>query len=359
MAAFASRSHISLLCSATSSTRGSVDRMASNCRTCPLALTALTTKDGVMAAVDIVTGAFSYSGRFVAAQLLERGRGVRTLTNHPKPDDPLAPQIPTYPLNFLDQAGMVAALTGADTLYNTYWVRAPHGSLTHDAAVENTRRLIDAARRADVRRIVQTSIANPTASATSYYSGKAALEDAVRSSGLSYAIVRPTLLFGEGDVLINNIAWLLRHLPVFAIPGNGRYRLQPMYVKDHAAVQVEVGSQPGDVVVDSAGPEIFTFDELVRLLRQAMSLRTLVVHTPPVLALAGAIVAGRLAGDMLLTRDELDDLTDDILVSHEPPRGTTRLTDWLALHRDEVGRHYASEIERHYRRRRPAAREAA
>lgn len=296
-----------------------------------------------------MTGAFSYSGRFVASQLLERGRDVRTLTNHPRPDEPLASRIPTYPLDFSNDAALVTALTGSDTLYNTYWVRAPHGDLTHEVAVQNTRRLIDAARRAGVRRIVQTSIANPTASTTSYYRGKTALEEAVRSAGLSYGIVRPTLLFGEGDVLINNIAWLLRHLPVFAIPGNGRFRLQPMHVTDHARLLVEVGSQAADLVVDSAGPEVFTFDELVRLLRRAMHLRTLVVHVPPALAMAGATLAGRLAGDVLLTRDELDDLMHDILISHEPPRGTTRLTDWLALHRDEVGRHYASEMTRHYR----------
>ena len=303
-----------------------------------------------MANIDVVTGAFSYSGRFIAAQLLERGHQVRTLTNHPNPGEALAARVPSYPLNFEDSDALVATLTGADTLYNTYWFRAPRGSLTHTVAVDNTKRLIDAARRAGVRRIVQTSIANPTASTTSYYRGKAALEEAVRSSGLSYAIVRPTLLFGEGDVLINNIAWLLRHLPVFAIPGDGRYRLQPMHVRDHAGLLVEAGSQSSDLVVDSAGPEIFTFEELVRLLRRVLHLRTLVVHTPPVLALAGAIVAGRLVGDMLLTRDELDDLVHDILVSHEPSRGSTRLSDWLPLHRDEVGRHYASEIARHYRR---------
>src|SRR6202165_952745 len=303
-----------------------------------------------MSTTDVVTGAFSYSGRFIAVLLLERGRDVRTLTNHSRPADPLASRIPTYPLDFSDDAALVTALTGTDTLYNTYWVRAPHRGLTHSVAVENTRRLIDAARRAGVRRIVQTSIANPTASTRSYYRGKAALEDAVRSSGLPYAIVRPTLLFGEGDVLINNIAWLLRHLPVFAIPGDGRYRLQPMHVKDHAALQVEVGSERADVVVDSAGPDIFTFDELVHLLRRAMQLGTLVVHLPPVLAMAGASVAGRLVGDMLLTRDELDDLMHDILVSHEPPRGTTRLTDWLRLQRNDVGRNYASEMDRHYPR---------
>jgi len=304
--------------------------------------------------IDVVTGAFSYSGRFIAAQLLQRGRDVRTLTNHPKADDPLAPRVPSYPLDFEDRDALVAALTGADTLYNTYWVRAPHGSLTHGIAVENTRRLIDAARQARVRRIVQTSIANPTASTNSYYRGKAALEEVVRASGLSWAIVRPTLLFGDGDVLINNIAWLLRHLPVFGIPGDGRYRLQPMHVRDHAGLLVEVGSEPANVVVDSAGPEIFTFDELVHLLRRALNLRTLVIHTPPLLALAGATVAGRLVGDMLLTREELDDLMHNILVSHEPPRGTTRLTDWLPLHRDEVGRRYASELKRHYRGAGPA-----
>jgi len=300
------------------------------------------------APLDVVTGAFSYSGRFVAAELLARGRRVWTLTNHPRPGDPLAARMPAAPLDFSDLAGLTDALRGADTLYNTYWVRAVRGNLTHAAAVENTKRLIEAARRADVRRIVHTSIANPTESTHSYYQGKAELEDAVRSSGLSYAIVRPTLLFGQGDVLINNIAWLLRRFPVFAIPGDGRYRLQPMYVKDHASLLVETGTQNADVVVDSAGPEIFTFNELVFLLREAMQLRTMIVNLPPALSMFGATLAGRLIGDLLLTRDELADLMENILVSRERPRGVTRLTDWLRPNARSVGLDYASEIERHY-----------
>ncbi len=309
--------------------------------------------------IDVVTGAFSYSGRFVAAELLERGRDVRTLTNHPNPADPLASRIPSHPLDFEDGPALVAVLTGADTLYNTYWVRAPRVGVPHTIAVDNTKRLIDAARRAGVRRIVHTSIANPTASRLPYYRGKAELEAAVGSSGLSYAIVRPTLLFGEGDVLINNIAWLLRHLPVFGIPGNGRYRLQPIHVRDHAVLLVQAGLESTDQIVDSAGPDIFTFEELVHLLRQAMGLHTVVLHMPPTLAMLGATVAGRLTGDMLLTRDELDDLMGDILISHEPPRGRTRLTDWLRTNADTVGRVYASEVARHYRRPSNPAREAA
>jgi nucleoside-diphosphate-sugar epimerase len=309
--------------------------------------------------IDVVTGAFSYSGRFVAADLLERGRGVRTLTNHPNPRDPLATRIPAQPLDFEAGAALTAALTGADTLYNTYWVRAPQGSVTHATAVDNTNRLIDAARRAGVRRIVHTSIANPTASRLSYYRGKTELEAAVRSSGLSYAIVRPTLLFGEGDVLINNIAWLLRHLPIFGIPGDGRYRLQPMHVRDHAALLVQVGLESTDQIVDSAGPDIFTFEELVHLLRRAMGLHTVVLHVPAALAMVGATVAGHFTGDMMLTSDELDDLMRDILLSHEPPRGRTRLTDWLQINADTVGRIYASEVVRHYQRASNGSKEAA
>ena len=309
--------------------------------------------------IDVVTGAFSYSGRFVAAELLERGRGVRTLTNHPNPGHPLAARIPALPLDFEDSTALVSALSGADTLYNTYWVRAPRVGVPHTIAVDNTKRLIDAARRAGIRRIVHTSIANPTSSHLSYYRGKAELENAVRSSGLSYAIVRPTLLFGEGDVLINNIAWLLRHLPVFGIPGDGRYRLQPMHVRDHAALLVQTALESTDQIVDSAGPDIFSFQELVHLLRRAMGLRTLVVHMPPALAMVGANLAGRLTGDMLLTRDELDDLMHDILVSHEPPRGRTRLTDWLRTNSDTVGRVYASEVIRHDRRSGNPEKEAA
>ena len=299
--------------------------------------------------VDVVTGAYSYSGRFITRRLLASGRDVRTLTNHPHPTDPHAKQIPAYPLDFDDQNALTAALMGADTLYNTYWVRAPRDGLSHEGAVENSRRLIHAAVEAGVRRIVHTSIANPTASARTYYRGKAAVEAIVKECGLSYAIVRPTLIFGEGDVLINNIAWLMRHLPVFGIPGNGRYRLQPVHVQDHARIMVEAGTDPDDLVLDSAGPETYSFEELVKLLKRVMGLRTVVVRMPAAMALAAAMLAGRLAGDMLLTKDELDDLMQDILVSHEPPRGTIRLSNWLPTNKDGIGKSYASEVQRHYR----------
>ena len=303
-----------------------------------------------MSQLDLVTGAFSYTGRFVAPRLLARGRQVRTLTNHPDPTSPLSGEIEAFPFDFADPGALNAALRGVDTLYNTYWVRSTHGPASFAQAVGNTQTLIEAAKAAGVRRIVHISIANPADSDLPYYRGKARLEEAVRASGLSYAIVRPTLLFGHGDVLINNISWFLRHLPVFGIPGDGGYRLQPVFVEDYADVVADAGFSTDNVVRDAAGPEIFTFEELVGMLREAMELHTSLIHLPPALALAGTRLVGLMVRDMVLTGAEIRGLMAELLVSKEPPTCPTRLSEWARAHQAELGRRYASELDRHYRR---------
>jgi NADH dehydrogenase len=302
-----------------------------------------------MSELDVVTGAFSYTGRFIAPRLLDRGRQLRTLTNHPDPSHPLAGRIESHPLDFTRPDLLRESLRGADTLYNTYWVRSTHGAASFAQAVRNTTVLVDAARTAGIRRLVHVSIANPTDSDLPYYRGKAQLEDLVRRSGLAYAIIRPTLLFGHGDVLINNIAWFLRHLPVFGIPGNGRYRLQPVFVEDYADRIVEAGLLDQNVVTDVAGPEIFAFEDLVRTLRDAIGRRTPLIHLPPGIAVAATRAISVALGDMVLTGAELRGLMAELLVSKQPSTCPTRLSDWAPKAGDSLGRRYASELDRHYR----------
>ena len=302
-----------------------------------------------MSTLDAVTGAFSYTGRFVAPRLLAQGRSVRTLTNHADPQSPLAAKIDVFPLDFEQPGRLVAALRGVDTLYNTYWVRSNHGAASFEAAVQNTGLLIDAAREAGVRRLVHVSIANPDKSDLPYYRGKAQLEQRVRDSGLSYAIIRPTLLFGHGDVLINNISWFIRHLPVFGIPGDGQYRLQPVFVEDYADRIVSAGATTESLTVDVAGPEIFTFEGLVRMLRDAMARRTVLMRVPPTVALAGAMLVGVAVRDMALTGAEVRGLMAELLISHQPSTCPTRLSDWARQHQEELGIRWSSELGRHYR----------
>ncbi|HEY8103533.1 MAG TPA: NAD(P)H-binding protein [Gaiellaceae bacterium] len=300
--------------------------------------------------MDVVTGAFSYTGRAIAEELLSRGRDVRTLTRRDAPADPLAGRIQRAELQFADRSALARALGGADTLYNTYWVRFEHGRTTFERAVANTRALLAAAREAGVRRVVHVSVTNASpGSPLPYFRGKAEVEADLAEAGLSHAIVRPTLVFGPRDILVNNIAWGLRRSVLFPIAGDGRYRVQPVSVGDVASVCADAGAGSDDLVVDAAGPETLTYEELVRLVRAAVGSRCRIVHWPrgAVLALARAVGASR--RDVLLTPDELAGLEQSLLVSERPPLGTASFGSWVAENGERLGRGYVSELVRNFR----------
>jgi nucleoside-diphosphate-sugar epimerase len=299
---------------------------------------------------DVVTGAFSFTGRAIAQRLLSEERRVRTLTNHPNRPGSEEIKVDVAPLQFADRAALVDSLRGADTLYNTYWVRFRHGKLSFGDAIANTRILVGAAAEAGVRKIVHISVSNPSIdSHLDYYAGKARTEEIVRTSGLRWAIVRPTLVFGAGDILINNIAWLLRRLPVFLISGDGGYRVQPVAIEDVAEIATWAAEQSDSVTVDAAGPDTVTYGELVEGIAIAVGRRPRFVYTSPRLTLlAGNIVASRVR-DVMLTKEELQGLMEELLVSHEKPRGTRRMDNWLLTNAETLGRTYASELDRHWR----------
>jgi NADH dehydrogenase len=300
--------------------------------------------------LNVVTGAFGYTGKYVTRRLLSMGKRVKTLTGHPDRPSPFGDWVSVAPFNFDRPDALVESLRGAGALYNTYWVRFNYGSATFEAAVENTRTLFRAAQEAGVRRVVHVSVTNPSEdSPLPYYRGKALLEKALIESGLSYAIVRPTVTFGDEDILINNIAWLLRRFPVFAILGEGDYRVQPIFVEDVAELMVSAGSQSDNLVVDAAGPEVYTFDTLVRTIQSAVRSRARIVHLPPRLALFLSQVIGVFVGDVVLTREEIGGLMSNLLVSSGPPAGRTYLSAWLREHAHTVGAKYASEVKRHFR----------
>jgi NADH dehydrogenase len=300
--------------------------------------------------LDLVTGAFSYSGGRIAEELLRAAGRVRTLTFHPDRPHPLRADVETFPYFFDDPVALTRSLEGVRTLYNTFWVRFDHGPASFANAIENSRMLFFAAKRAGVNRIVHLSITNPSiASPLPYFRGKALVEHALAESGVPYSIVRPTWIFGgTHDILANNIAWILRRMPVFALPGDGRYPVQPVHVHDLARICIEAAHFKRDAVLDAAGPETMPFQDLVALVRDAIAARSTIVHVHPLVMATAARALGVMVRDVVLTPDEIRGLMEGLLVSHDPPRGAIAFSQWLDEHRASVGRSYANELHRHF-----------
>ena len=305
-----------------------------------------------MTITHAVTGALGYTGKYITRRLLDGGARVVSLTGHPDRPNPFDVPIESRPYDFDDPDALARSLDGMDTLFNTYWIRVAYKGMTHDRAAENLRVLFEAAKRAGVRRVVHVSITNPSADSTlPYFRGKAIVEGHLRESGLSHAILRPALIFGREDILLNNIAWMLRRFPVFPVPGSGDYRVQPIYVEDMADLAVEMSARQDDVTVDAVGPETFTYEDLTRLIMEKTGANRPILHVSPALAMLGAKLTGALVRDIVLSRDEIHGLMDDLLVSksQDPPPGKTRLTTWLDQNAAHLGAAYANELDRHYR----------
>jgi nucleoside-diphosphate-sugar epimerase len=304
---------------------------------------------------DAVTGSFGFTGRALTLKLLEAGREVVTLTRRSGDGDPLAARITIRPFDAEGpsaQAAFADSLEGVEVLYNTTWLRFPRGGSTFEGAVARSAVLLAAARDAGIRRVVHVSVVNASPDAeTPYVRAKAALEAVVRSSGLEWVIVRPTLTYGPGDILINNLAWALRRLPIYGMPGFGRYTVQPVHVDDVARICVEAGTTPDltGMTIDAAGPETLEYRELVRMVREEVGSRSIVLPMPHLAVLGAAKMLGLLVRDVVLTADEIRELTSSLLTSHEPARGAIRLSEWLPANATALGRRWSSELDRNYR----------
>ncbi|MGA9057278.1 MAG: NAD-dependent epimerase/dehydratase family protein [Terriglobia bacterium] len=300
--------------------------------------------------MDVVTGAFGYIGKYISKALLERGRTVCTITTHPTKPNPFGPAVKAFSYSFDDAEALTRTLNAADTLYNTYWIRFPFDGQTYEYALENTKTLFRCAKEAGVKRIVHIGVTRASLdSDLPYYRGKAIQESMLRESGVPFSIVRPTLVFGKEDILVNNIAWLIRTSPVFPIFGSGRYRVQPVFVEDLAEITIRQSTSTAGATVDAIGPETFTFHELVALIAEKIGKNPIFVKVPASLGISCGHILGIFLRDVLLTRNELKGLMDEMLTSEQAPNGTTRFSDWLERNKSTVGGFYSSEVARHFR----------
>jgi NADH dehydrogenase len=299
--------------------------------------------------MEVVTGSFGYIGKYITHKLLERGFEVKTITTHPDKPNPFGEKVKASSYNFENPDKLTQYLVGCETLFNTYWVRFNYRQWSFDQALENTKILFNCAKRAGVRKIVQISVTNPSEKDNlPYYRGKALQEKALRELGIDYAIVRPTLVFGKEDILVNNIAWTIRKFPIVPIFGSGKYRVQPVFVEDLATIAIGASRVEGSLTMDAIGPETFTYDEFLQLIAGELNRNVYFIHTSPSVGIALGKMIGLFVKDVVLTKDELRGLMDNKLTSNQAPNGKTVFTEWLRNNQHSIGTEYTSELNRHF-----------
>jgi len=299
--------------------------------------------------MDIVTGSFGYIGKYITRELINSGRQVRTITTHPDKDNPFGNQVKAFPYNFDDPDLLTETLKGADVLFNTYWIRFNYKHWSFDKALENTKILFDCAKQAGINKIVHISVTNPSESGPlPYYRGKALQERALKDTGIAYSIIRPTLVFGKEDILVNNIAWTIRVFPFVPIFGPGNYKVQPIFVEDLASIAVECATQRESFTIDAIGPETFTYEEFIQLISSVLNRNVLLIHLWPKLGIFLGNIIGLFVKDVVLTKDELRGLMANKLTSNQKVNGKTLFSDWLKSNKDIIGANYTSELNRHF-----------
>jgi NADH dehydrogenase len=305
--------------------------------------------------MNVVTGSFGYIGRYITRELLRRGQAVKTITTHPGKPNPFGEQVSASPYNFERPDVLTQTLEACDALFNTYWVRFNHRQWSFDKALENTKVLFNCARQAGVKLIVQISVTNPSEDdSLPYYRGKALQERALVESGVDYRIIRPTLVYGLEDILVNNIVWTIRKFPFVPVFGAGDYRIRPVFVQDLAKIAVDSCELPEPVVLDAVGPETYTYQALLQSIRSELNRNIPLVRVPPRLGLLLGKVLSLFVRDVILTEDELRGLMANKLTSDQPTNGPTRFSEWLHENIASLGTDYTSELERHFYWRPPA-----
>jgi NADH dehydrogenase len=312
--------------------------------------------------VILVTGGTGFIGRRLVTRLMGEGRAVRCLLNKQRAERlpwETPPEIVVG--SILDDEALFRAVSGVDVvihLENAQWWGRPRD--LERIELNGARQLVTAARAARVGRIITLSHlgASPSA-AYPLLRYKGMVEDAIKTGGLAYTIIRSGLAFGEDDSFVNHLAMQLRVSPgIFFMPGRGEVVLHPIYVDDLVmALCASLDTIDAvDQVIEIGGAETITLEDLIRTVMRVSAAPRLIIGVPPYLLRWITAVTGRVLPRSLITGQWLD-----LLATNRTARlgnlfqyfgiRPRRLEDTLLTYMR--GRRYSAEILRTTFRRHP------
>jgi uncharacterized protein YbjT (DUF2867 family) len=272
------------------------------------------------AKIVALAGGSGFIGRAIARRLVAGGIHVRVLTRNPESARARLnlPGVEFVSADIGNPASLLQALGEANAIvdaiqFDGYPVENPRRGLTFERVdYGGVLALVDAAKQSGVDRFIYISgAAADEKSAHPGFRAKGRAERAIRESGLTYTIFRPSLIYGPEDKVVNGLARALRFAPIFGVPGTGRQKVQPVLVDDLAAcVTLALSGRGHNRTYEIGGPELMTFDEMMRVIMDASRHRRPLFHIPEGAMRAAGAVLEKLPTP-LLSRDAVTFVTAD------------------------------------------------
>lgn len=274
----------------------------------------------------IVTGAGGFIGRHVVRALAGRGRQVRAMVRRgKKSEDQFAglEGIEVVEGDVTDVESLAAAMRGgAQVIHLVGIIQQSAGASFEKIHFKGTANVIEAARQCKIERVIFMSGLGAGAKARSRYGrSKWQAEEALRASGLDFAILRPSMVFGPDDHFVTKFAELARWAPMIALPGGGHTRLQPVWVDDLAEITAQVAARDklGGEVIKIGGAQEITLKGAVRAIMKAVGRRRPLVSLPVWVMKPAAYACEKLFKRPPITRDQLAMLLDGGYTCEVPP----------------------------------------
>lgn len=256
-----------------------------------------------------VTGASGFVGRNLLAALAGSGHDIRALVHTRRPDSAAGERLEYVPADVHDLPSLRKALAGVEVVYHLVGIIVETKKLTFERTVaEGTRNVVRAARDCGVKKIIYVSALGTSAtSETKYFQTKWLAEEAIRTSGLDHVILRPSLIYGPGDQSLSRLHRLLKYSPLMPIVGDGRYRLQPIFIDDLVQVLVPALTETGASgrTIEMGGPEAFEFRQMTGIMKKVFNYRRLNIYIPFSLVRAVARVMETFLKPAPVTVDQL------------------------------------------------------
>ncbi len=253
----------------------------------------------------LVTGAAGFAGSRIVARLAEQGTATRALVRTPSQAKASLPQqgVDVIIGDTTRPETLRAAVDGVETIIHSAFITAERkqgpGVNYYETNVTGTRNLIEAAKQAGVKRIVELGgLGTQPARRGSYMETRYLADTAIKSSGLAWSILGPSIQFGAGAAFFKGLADLIRNAPVITpVIGTGNQRFQPIWVEDVVTCLLKMAQEPeryDGQTIEVGGPEIYTYNELLDMLMQSLGLRRIKVPGPKPIAARAAMVVERL-----------------------------------------------------------------